>query len=116
MSAANFGDPIIDACYFCVFYSVKPTLKKVSKYENKFAKLQKKAAEFNFRNQLKVVKKKEFTLEEEEKEVRLLWRSTVRVSTDTNPIHIFPTEQKKPDWSKGKPGDAKAAEAEGAAA
>jgi len=62
---------------------VKPTLKKVSKYENKFAKLQKKAAEFNFRNQLKTVKKKEFTLEEEEKE-------------------------KKPDWSKGKPGDAKA--------
>ncbi|XP_023706108.1 troponin I isoform X4 [Cryptotermes secundus] len=53
----------------------KPTLKKVSKYENKFAKLQKKAAEFNFRNQLKVVKKKEFTLEEEDK-------------------------QKKPDWTK----------------
>lgn len=68
---------------------VKPTLKKVSKYENKFAKLQKKAAEFNFRNQLKVVKKKEFTLEEEEKE-------------------------KKPDWSKGKPSDAKVnEEAEG---
>lgn len=41
----------------------------MSKYENKFAKLQKKAAEFNFRNQLKVVKKKEFTLEEEDKEV-----------------------------------------------
>uniref|UniRef100_A0A1B6CZQ7 Troponin I n=1 Tax=Clastoptera arizonana TaxID=38151 RepID=A0A1B6CZQ7_9HEMI len=50
---------------------VKPTLKKVSKYENKFAKLQKKAAEFNFRNQLKVVKKKEFTLEEEDKEKNL---------------------------------------------
>ncbi|KAL5276812.1 TNNI1 family protein [Megaselia abdita] len=64
---------------------VKPALKKVSKYENKFAKLQKKAAEFNFRNQLKVVKKKEFTLEEEEKE-------------------------KKPDWSKGKPADAKVKE------
>jgi len=64
---------------------VKPTLKKVSKYENKFAKLQKKAAEFNFRNQLKVVKKKEFTLEEEEKE-------------------------KKPEWSKGKPGDGKVKE------
>merc|ERR1712029_921168 len=31
---------------------IKPTLKKVSKYENKFAKLQQKAAEFNFRNQL----------------------------------------------------------------
>ncbi len=47
-------------------YSIKPTLKKVSKYENKFAKLQKKAAEFNFRNQLKTVKKKEFTMDEEE--------------------------------------------------
>lgn len=55
---------------------VKPTLKKVSKYENKFAKLQKKAAEFNFRNQLKVVKKKEYTLEEEDK------------------------EKKQPEWSK----------------
>merc|ERR1712045_759540 len=45
---------------------IKPTLKKVSKYENKFAKLQKKAAEFNFRNHLKTVKKKEFTMDEEE--------------------------------------------------
>eukprot|EP00096_Caligus_rogercresseyi_P005083 TRINITY_DN1994_c0_g1_i2.p1 TRINITY_DN1994_c0_g1~~TRINITY_DN1994_c0_g1_i2.p1 ORF type:complete len:184 (-),score=67.61 TRINITY_DN1994_c0_g1_i2:319-870(-) len=45
---------------------IKPTLKKVSKYENKFAKLQKKAAEFNFRNQLKVVKKKEFSMDNEE--------------------------------------------------
>ncbi|XP_065158572.1 troponin I isoform X2 [Atheta coriaria] len=52
---------------------VKPALKKVSKYENKFAKLQKKAAEFNFRNQLKVVKKKEFTLEEEDKEKKPEW-------------------------------------------
>lgn len=55
--------------FYYYYFSVKPTLKKVSKYENKFAKLQKKAAEFNFRNQLKVVKKKEFTLEEEDKEV-----------------------------------------------
>merc|ERR1712080_738412 len=45
---------------------IKPTLKKVSKYENKFAKLQKKAAELNSRNQLKTVKKKEFTMDEEE--------------------------------------------------
>jgi len=58
---------------------IKPSLRKVSKYENKFAKLQKKAAEFNFRNQLKQVKKKEFTMEDEDKE-------------------------KKPDWSK-KPGE-----------
>ena len=57
----------LDLCLL-LFYSIKPTLKKVSKYENKFAKLQKKAAEFNFRNQLKTVKKKEFTLEEEDKE------------------------------------------------
>merc|ERR1712001_585525 len=49
---------------------IKPTLKKVSKYENKFAKLQKKAAEFNFRNQLKTVKKKEFTMEDEEQQKR----------------------------------------------
>jgi len=49
---------------------VKPTLKKVSKYENKFAKLQKKAAEFNFRNQLKQVKKKEFTMDEDEKSTK----------------------------------------------
>merc|ERR1712038_834501 len=58
---------------------IKPSLKKVSKYENKFAKLQKKAAEFNFRNQLKTVKKKEFTLEEDDKE-----------------------QEKKPDWVLGE--------------
>lgn len=58
---------------------MKPTLKKVSKYENKFAKLQKKAAEFNFRNQLKQVKKKEFTLEEEDKEVRPIVFDLIRV-------------------------------------
>lgn len=75
-------------CNFCMyvimylfFVSVKPTLKKVSKYENKFAKLQKKAAEFNFRNQLKVVKKKEYTLEEEDKEVR---KSIFASDTDVN--------------------------------
>merc|ERR1712062_479573 len=51
---------------------IKPTLKKVSK-------LQKKAAEFNFRNQLKTVKKKEFTLEEDDKE-----------------------QEKKPDWVLGE--------------
>merc|ERR1712109_89371 len=57
---------------------IKPTLKKVSKYENKFAKLQKKAAEFNFRNQLKTVKKKEFAMDEEEAAAK-----------------------KKPDWALG---------------
>merc|ERR1711976_191649 len=57
---------------------IKPTLKKVSKYENKFAKLQKKAAEFNLRNQLKTVKKKEFTMDEEEAAAK-----------------------KKPDWALG---------------
>lgn len=62
-------------------FSVKPTLKKVSKYENKFAKLQKKAAEFNFRNQLKQVKKKEFTLEEEDKEVSV-WHRLIRCSSE----------------------------------
>merc|ERR1712080_309030 len=71
---------------------IKPTLKKVSKYENKFAKLQKKAAEFNFRNQLKTVKKKEFTMDEEE------------------------AGKKKPDWALGaKEGETKPLEGEGAA-
>jgi hypothetical protein len=58
---------------------IKPSLKKVSKYENKFAKLQKKAAEFNFRNQLKTVKKKEFAMEE-----------------------VDEGEHKKPDWALGE--------------
>uniref|UniRef100_A0A1B6LEL9 Uncharacterized protein n=1 Tax=Graphocephala atropunctata TaxID=36148 RepID=A0A1B6LEL9_9HEMI len=42
----------------------KPILKKVSKYENKFSLLQRKAAEFNYRNQLKMVKRPEFLLKE----------------------------------------------------
>ena len=61
-------------------FSIKPTLKKVSKYENKFAKLQKKAAEFNFRNQLKTVKKKEFTMDDDQGK----------------------EEHKKPDWALGE--------------
>jgi len=72
---------------------VKPTLKKVSKYENKFAKLQKKAAEFNFKNQLKQVKKKEFTLEDEDEKDR--------------------AKKDKPEWAKAK--EAQAAEVEAAA-
>merc|ERR1712117_490343 len=59
---------------------IKPTLKKVSKYENKFAKLQKKAAEFNFRNQLKTVKKKEFTMDDDHEH----------------------QDHKKPDWALGE--------------
>merc|ERR1712181_192719 len=47
---------------------IKPTLKKVSKYENKFAKLQKEASEFSIRTQLKTVKKKEFAMDEGEAE------------------------------------------------
>lgn len=88
-------------CYFCLFSlsqnnSVKPTLKKVSKYENKFAKLQKKAAEFNFRNQLKVVKKKEFTMEEEEKEVRKIEIfAQILPSSPENECHIFAKENYK---------------------
>jgi len=73
---------------------IKPTLKKVSKYENKFAKLQKKAAEFNFRNQLKTVKKKEFTMEDDE----------------------AGGEKKKPGWALGaKEGEKGAADGEAAA-
>ena len=61
-----------------MLFSVKPSLKRVSKNENKYANLQKKAAEFNFRNRLKTVKKKEFTIE------------------DDNEAQ----ENKKPDWRR----------------
>merc|ERR1711934_1190462 len=63
---------------------VKPTLKKVSKHENKFAKLQKEAAKYNFRNQLKTVKKQEYTLKEEDE-----------------------GEHDKPDWALQKDGRSK---------
>lgn len=47
---------------------VKPTLRKVSKYDQKFAKLQKatKAMEFDFRANLKSVQSSKFKIEEED--------------------------------------------------
>merc|ERR1712080_514712 len=65
---------------------IKPTLKKVSKYENKFAKLQKKAAEFNFRNQLKTVKKKEFAMKEEEEKTKKKPNWALQNSLSTVPL------------------------------
>ena len=56
---------------FYSFSSVKPTLKKVAKHENKFAKLQSQAAKYQFRNQLKTVKKQEYTLKEPEEDVSI---------------------------------------------
>jgi len=47
---------------------VKPTLKKVSKYDNKFAKLEAKKSTVDFRGQLKTTEKKEFNLEDIMKE------------------------------------------------
>merc|ERR1711970_1371547 len=64
---------------------IKPSLKKVSKYENKFAKLQKKAAEFNFRNNLKQIKKKEFTMEGEEQQKRGLDKFGEKQKKKKNP-------------------------------
>ena len=64
---------------FCVFvfnffifaYSVKPALKKVSKYDGKLEKMAKVAAkaEMDFRNNLKRVQSTKFTMEEENKDV-----------------------------------------------
>lgn len=71
--------------------------------------MQKKAAEFNFRNQLKVVKKKEFTLEEEEKE-SVCVATIAKLKFTLAFTFICDFQQKKPDWSKGKPGDAKVKE------
>ena len=59
----------------------------MSKYENKFAKLQKKAAEFNFRNQLKTVKKKEFTMDEEE--AAAVRNLTYKIVTKTFIIYFY---------------------------
>jgi len=64
---------------------VKPTLKKVAKQENKFAKLQSQAAKYQFRNQLKTVKKQEYTLKEPEED----------------------DHDKKPDWALQKDGRSK---------
>merc|ERR1712038_1868537 len=72
---------------------IKPTLKKVSKYENKFAKLQKKAGEFNFRQQLKAVTKKEFTIQEEGAGKKPDW--AIQKSTDEAP----PSPRKSTDDS-----------------
>jgi len=50
---------------------VKPTLKKVSKYDTKFAKIETKKSTVDFRGQLKTSEKKEFNIEDlvKEKEV-----------------------------------------------
>ena len=45
---------------------VKPALKKVHKVDNKFATLEKKAAEFSFWKELRATKRKEFIVEEPE--------------------------------------------------
>uniref|UniRef100_A0A8D8UPA6 Troponin I n=1 Tax=Cacopsylla melanoneura TaxID=428564 RepID=A0A8D8UPA6_9HEMI len=52
---------------------IRPILKKVSKYENKFAKMQRKTAETNFRAHLKAVKKRDYSLEDAEKEKKPAW-------------------------------------------
>jgi len=64
---------------------VKPTLKRVAKHENKFAKLQSQAAKYQFRNQLKTVKKQEYTLKGEDEG----------------------EHDKKPDWALQKDGRSK---------
>jgi len=84
---------------------IKPSLKKVSKYENKFAKLQKKAAEFNFRNNLKQTKKKEFMMEDEEQQARGLDKfgekkgkvsEQTEAQPDTNP-EVQPDQTEQPE-------------------
>ena len=86
--------------WWIFFSSVKPSLKKVSKYENKFAKLQKKAAEFNFRQNLKVVKKKEFSMSEEDNEVKGLFWSyiTYKSGFKINYIGKYKMFSEKETW------------------
>ena len=65
LTSLNFPTTISEYFSFVEVYlfSIKPSLKRTSKNENKYANLQKKAAEFNFRNRLKTVKKKEFSID-----------------------------------------------------
>ena len=70
-------------------------MKKVSKYENKFAKLQKKAGEFNFRQQLKAVTKKEYKMEEEGAGVSTM--SAIIANSCRGMISF--QDHKKPDWA-----------------
>lgn len=58
--------------------SVKPTLKKVSKYEGKLEKMAKIAAKAasDFRNNLKRVQSTKFTMEEKEEEKRPDWAAS----------------------------------------
>ncbi|CAD5234183.1 unnamed protein product [Bursaphelenchus xylophilus] len=53
---------------------VKPTLKKVSKTDSKFDKLKKKQGNtVDFRNNLKVIDKKQYALEEESEKEKVEW-------------------------------------------
>ena len=99
---------------FLIDCSIKPTLKKVSKYENKFAKLQKKAAEFNFRNQLKTVKKKEFAMEDVDEGVsnhfisiqrpiyfwHIILKHNIFIMTLLTSRYLFIGTRKYPRWNK----------------
>ena len=65
-------------------------MKKVAKHENKFAKLQSQAAKYQFRNQLKTVKKQEYTLKEPEEDVSkkpLVYRFNIETFFTSNLIY-----------------------------
>merc|ERR1711935_1063800 len=82
---------------------VKPALKKVSNtQQDKFAKLQKTAKDFNFRQKLKVVKKKEFSIcEEEPVKTKPEWSKSVDRSFVSETPPESPTVKENNDSSSG---------------
>ncbi len=71
------------------FCSIKPCLKKVSKYDQKLEKMAKVAAkaEMDFRNNLKRVQSTKFTMEDQDKDEKVkpewaLAKKTAEVETE----------------------------------
>ena len=55
-------------------FSVKPTLKKVSKTDSKFEKLKnKEGSKVDFKANLKVIDKKQFAIEEQVEKTKVEW-------------------------------------------
>merc|ERR1719452_310270 len=74
---------------------IKPTLKKVSKYENKFAKLQKKAADSTSVTSSKLSKRRS-----------LNWRTTRKRRVNQTGLRSYQDKrrkEKKMQWEKAKP-------------
>jgi len=69
---------------------VKPSLKRVSRYDQKLEKMAKVAAkaETDFRNNLKRVQSQKFTMQDDEKQERPEWALGGKTKTETEEIEV----------------------------